>query len=302
MKIFSSKNIVSVIFSLTLASASAFSLTAQAATISNNPLSDVGAKDVFVIDILLDTEGESINTVDGTIKLSSPLAVTEVRDISVAGSAVSLWPRKPSLSEKGDVISFAGGIPGGVVGKAIPLFKVIVSVNRESELKIQASDIKAYVNDGKGTALDVVAKFSPVSIGIAKAVPVDSWKENISSDNTPPEPFEIKLLQDKSIYSNNLYISYGTIDKDSGVSHYEVKEGRREPVRAGETYVLIDQSVKTNITVTAYDKAGNARTVAFSPESKKINWLSILVTVLVVVVGVKIVRIWIKNRRHGKDV
>ena len=299
MKIFITKNIVSIAFSLVLISAFAISPIAHAATISNNPLSDIGAKDVFVIDILLDTEGENINTIDGSIKLLSPLAVTEVRDISVAGSSVSLWPRKPSLSEKGDVISFAGGIPGGVIGKAIPLFKIVVSVNRESELRIQTSDIKAYVNDGKGTALDVTPKFSPISVGVAKAVPVDLWKENISSDNTPPEPFDIKILRDKSINSNNFYISYGTIDLDSGISHYEVKEGRREPVRAGETYVLIDQEAKTNISVTAYDKAGNARTVAFSSGNKKINWL-VIVVALVIGLGIKFGRIWIINRRNGK--
>lgn len=300
MKIITNKKCTSKIKAILVVVFVLFSSSAQAAVISNNPLSDIGAKDVFVVDILLDTEGQDINAIDGSVRLLNLGAQAEVRDISIAGSSIDLWPRKPSLSERGDVITFAGGVPGGVSGKAIPLFKIAVSVNKKSELTIQSSDIKAYLNDGKGTSVKVTTKFSPVTIGEPKPTPVDFWKENISSDNTPPEPFEVELLQDKNIYSNNFFISYKTVDIDSGISHYEVKEGRREPVRAGETYVLIDQKLKTNISVTAFDKAGNARTVNFTPENR-INWLSILLVVLAVVLGVRIAKIWIKNNRHAKN-
>ena len=249
--------------------------TVNAATLYAQPLSAIGAEDVFVVDVLLDTEGETINTIDGLVKLSSTVPGIEVRDISTAGSVISMWPRSPSLSEKGDTITFTGGVPGGISGKDLQVFKIVISVSKASELQIVSDNIKVYLNDGKGTSVSAKTRFSPINIGVKKAVPVDVWKDAIANDNISPEPFTIKILQDENLYGGSKFISFSTTDKQSGISHYEVKEGMMDAVRTGETYVLIDQTGKSDIIVTAFDNAGNTRSSAVLPKDGPIDWMSV---------------------------
>lgn len=65
---------------------------------------------------------------------------------------------------------------------------------------------------------------------------------------------KITLAQDENLYDGKKFISFETTDKESGISHYEVKEGAYPIVRAEMNYVLIDQKGKSDITVTAYNK------------------------------------------------
>ncbi len=279
---------------------SSFIFTTQAAVVRNNPLSDIGARDVFVLDVLIDTEGETINAIEGSMRILNSASSFEVRDISTAGSEIVLWPRKPSLSETGDIITFTGGVPGGISGKNILLFKVILFVSNVSELQIVGDDIQVFIHDGKGTAVATQTRFSPISIDQEKSTPFDAWQENISQDNTPPEIFEISLLQDKNLYNNSKYLSFNAFDIDSGISHYGVKEGNRDIVRTGETYVLANQSEQLSVSVTAYDIAGNARTIAYSLNEDTVNWVSIVLGVALGYVIILLIRYMLRHWRIRK--
>lgn len=269
-----------------------------AAVVYTEPLTGVGAKDVFVIEVRVDTEGASVNTVDGSITFSDKLSDISVRELSVAGSAFTIWPRKPSLSEKGNVISFVGGVPGGTTGKNILLFKAIVSVARPSLLSISNSDIHVYANDGKATVLPLKLRFTPVKIGEAKDKPVDSWSDIIKNDNVPPKPFSVELHKEKDLYNGRKFINFFTIDDGSGLDYYEVKEGQYAAVRSGETYVLNDPKNAKDVTVIAHDKAGNIQVSKL--KSSSINWLSVVVVTLALVIIIKIKSIIRFFRRYAK--
>ena len=125
---------------------------ASAATVKTYiPQNNIGAKDVFVVDVIADTQNVSINTIEGSITLSTKNNIPiEVRDLSIAGSAFSLWPKKPSLSENGKTVSFIAGAPGGLNGDAVHVFKIVVSVSKSTTLQF-SGNIQTYLNDGKGT-------------------------------------------------------------------------------------------------------------------------------------------------------
>ncbi len=256
----------------------------------------VSAGDTSILEVYLDTEGQVINSIDGSITLSDEHNGNfEIRDLNLVNSAFSMWPRKPSL-EEGHTISFVGGIPGGVNSARVSLFKVVVKINESGDFTITPNKITAYLNDGLATALDITKNISTIAIGGKKTEIKDKWKEIISNDNNAPAPFNIELLKDINLYDGNKFISFETTDVESGISYYEVREGNYPPVRAGNSYVLIDQSSDADIIVTAYDKAGNFQ-VATLKQKDSINWLGIFVVLLLVILVKKI----IKRIRKGRN-
>jgi hypothetical protein len=277
-------------------------LVVSAASITVNSKSrQVHAGDVIVIDVFLNTEGAAINTVDGAITLSAT-GQLQVRDISTAGSAVSLWPRKPSLSESGNKISFVGGIPGGVSENQVPLFKVVILAEKTGTVTVSPTG-SAYLNDGKGTLVPIAAQISTIELLPPREVAINEWENTFKKDITLPEPFTITQYQDDQLYNGNTFISFGTTDRDSGVSHYEVREAGRLPVRSGDQYVLINQNTYQKVSVSAIDYAGNIRTVTDTVGKRPLGWMTIIIGVILVslIIKRKMVLAIIKHYVHKKN-
>jgi len=86
-----------------------------------------------------------------------------------------------------------------------------------------------------------------------------------------------------------------------------VKEGDRTAVRSGTTYVLQDQTLKSKITVTAYDKAGNSRVQEWTPQggfwSKLLGKAIVILGVILILLGIwfvvsKIKTLWRKRKQN----
>lgn len=267
---------------------------ASAATVKTYiPQNNIGAKDVFVIDVIADTQNVSINTIEGSITLSTKNNIPiEVRDLSIAGSAFSLWPKKPSLSENGKTVSFIAGAPGGLNGDAVHVFKIVVSVSKSTTLQF-SGNIQTYLNDGKGTSLSVKTLFIPIDINEQKQKPVDFWNLTISKDTTPPEPFEITLHEDSQLYDGKKFILFNTKDTDSGIDFYEVIENGNAPVRATDAYVIVNQDFK-EIKVIAHDVSGNVRIETLSSKNSLPKILVIFLVIVLCFIIVKRKRIYQK--------
>lgn len=270
-----------------------------AAVISASTDSSVSAMDTAIVNVFINTEGQNINSVDGSISLSDEHGGNfEVRDISLVDSVFTMWPRKPSL-EAGQKIYFVGGVPGGVKGDKLLLFRIIVKINASGNFSVSPNKLVAYLNDGSGTGVNISGSNSLIVVGKAKSEPQDKWKEIVSNDNVAPEPFTINVVQDKNLFDGRKFLSFETFDSGSGVSYYEVQEGKNPPVKTGNTYMLIDQAGKVDIVVTAYDKAGNFQ-IATLKVNKGINWLAIAFYVVILsILYMAILRIIkIKKRKN----
>lgn len=270
--------------------------TIFSASINVSSIDMVSAGDTTILEVYLDTEGQVINSIDGSISLSDEHNGNfEIRDLNLVNSAFSMWPRKPS-AEEGHKISFIGGVPGGISGNRVSLFKIIVKINESGNFSITPNKVTIYLNDGLATALDITKNVSIIKINEKKTEIKDKWEEVISNDNNAPMPFNIELLQDVNIYDGKKFISFEAIDIESGISHYEVREGNYPAVRTGNSYVLIDQINDTDLTVTAYDNAGNFQ-VSNLKQKDPINWLGIFVVIIIVLLLKKV----IKRIRKGKN-
>lgn len=254
----------------------------------------VSASDTSIISVFLNTEGQLINSIDGSIKLSDQNNGNfEIKDINLANSVFTIWPRKPSLQD-GHSIVFVGGVPGGLSGSRLLLFQVIVKINEPGEFKITPKDTIVYINDGLGTPIEIEEEIFTIIVGEEKGEPQNEWQEIISKDNTAPLPFKVTLMQDEYIYEGRKFIAFETVDTESGISYYEVKEGGYPSVRSGTNYILIDQDNSAEIVVTAYDKAGNFQ-VSTLKKNEPIHWESILLALLIIFLIFGITK-WIKGR------
>lgn len=278
-------------FIITIAVLLALPTITNASTVyveSSKPTISVG--DTAIITVKVNAEGAVLNTVEGEVSIKSTSGGSiAVQEFSLANSSFGLWPRTPSLSRDGNLITFVGGVPGGFSIEGATLFKIIVEARKEGTITIAPQNMVTYANDGNGTKVPV--KQRPISINVVasrQGVPaINEWNDIIASDVTPPEDFIIIIGQDKTLFDGKKFAFFSSLDNQSGISHYEVSEDGAPVVRSGSTYVLKNQSDSVKLTVTAYDKANNKKTANY-PVSKSwfssISWSSVVVVVLLIVI------------------
>jgi hypothetical protein len=258
MKIVSNKKIYSLLlFGAFLVPSSVFASTVYIDTTH----SEFFVGDTVLLSVRLDSEGKAINTVEGEVVLDHAVDTASLIDINTSGSEFTLWPGRPLPSERNTRVTFAGGSPGGLTSSDAVVFNIVLKLEEPGKVAVSPSDIGVYVHDGQGTK-DVVNVRSLVIDILPKepdAETTDDWSTIVLNDKTPPEPFEIYVGQEDSVFDGKKFLSFTTTDTGSGISHYEVIEENFPPVRSNDTYVLQEQNNPVRVTVTAFDSAGNAR-------------------------------------------
>ncbi len=243
------------------------------------PQSKIMVGDTVVLKAKINAEGVTLNTVDGEVAMYSGNGLAEVKEFSLAHSAFGLWPRTPSLSSNGQVISFIGGVPGGFNIEGATLFSIVIEAKKEGTLKIRPQNVSVFANDGNGTKVPVTLKGIEVQVGPRKAGSIvnDEWKTLVANDIASPEDFIIVLGQSDAVNNGKKFAYFSAVDNQTGIAYYEVSENGKDPVRSGSTYELTDQSGDVKLEVTAFDKAGNKK-VAYYPTNQggSVNWFFVL--------------------------
>ena len=268
-------------------------VSASAATVYIESSRDtIAVGDTAVVAVKIDAQGAVLNTVDGETVLKNNNNSIAVDEFSLANSAFGLWPRTPSLSKDGQTISFVGGIPGGFSIEGANIFKFIVVAKKLGDITIAPQNVVVLANDGKGTKVPVTLKNTVIHV-VAKQsgqASQNDWAGVVAQDTQSPRDFVIVLGQDSRMFDGKIFAFFSAVDNESGIDHYEVSENGGTSVRSGSTYVLVNQSEDTRITVTAIDKAGNKK-VSYYPvsgQSRPIAWGWVLVISLVGFFGYKI--------------
>jgi hypothetical protein len=243
--------------------------------------------DHFRVRIRIDPEKECINTI--SVNLSFPKDILLVEGIDFGESIINIWVEKPSsldikkINETG-IVSFSGGIPGGYCGR-IPgdpglsdvvaeiwffIPSAIVGEVKEQEFEIKLLETsQVFLNDGKGTQANLKLLNSKIKVLPLQGGETNEWKDNLAKDRIPPEPFEIQIQRDPSIFGGKYFLVFQTTDKQTGIDYYMVKEGNKEWKVAKSPYLLENQDLDEEIKVKAVDRAGNETIVTYYPKFKK---------------------------------
>jgi hypothetical protein len=258
-----------------------------AAVISIDPIQkEVHYGDTFIMNIRLDNQGECVNAAQVTVRYDNK--VLDAVDFSRGESILTLWVDVPKIDHTAGTITFSGGIPGGYCGRVVGdpglsnlLGKIVfnttgnqitASPGAVAQIHI-AEDSEVLLNDGLGTKAILTVKSAQVTVLQQQSLIKNEWVDQIRQDTISPESFEVLVHQDQNIAGGKYFVTFSTLDKQSGIDHFEVFESSlndpgyevggtrsaewRVVEKNEQYYVLRDQTLKSKVIVKAIDKAGN---------------------------------------------
>ena len=106
------------------------------------------------------------------------------------------------------------------------------------------------------------------------------------TDTTPPEPFTPQTAKDLPEYEKKAILIFSTVDRASGIDHYEIKEEGESFSTATSPYIIKKARKGRTLTVQAIDAAGNIQTADITLTEttnvaleKLFSWAVILITI-----------------------
>lgn len=252
----------------------------------------LGVNGLFEAKLFLNTNNESINAIAG--KIVFPEDAVVLNAIRNADSIITLWIEQPTL--KTNEITFSGVVPGGYRENQGKLFSLLFQTKKEGEGELQIKDAKTFLNDGKGTEATVIPR-PFMFLTSRNASPVSASAYDIR-DTDPPEPFTPEIYRSQDIFDGEYFLIFATQDKESGIDHYEVKEGGRSFVAAESPYLLQNQKLNQKIFVKVVDKNGNERIAVVEPRYPVKWYQRLLIWIIIAIVGIVTYLAWrkFKNR------
>lgn len=239
--------------------------SASAAKLFLQPVAASDTPGQFTVDIMLDPEHISINAIEGVLELPKGVTVTGSND---ASSVIGMWVGTPT--QEGQSVSFSGVIPNGFEGLINPfhadarspgvIARLSLAATTEGEQTFYFSGVHGYANDGTGTEVPILAGSDTFALFASDV--------SATEDHNAPLEFTPEVVKDPLLFDNEYALVFAGRDLESGIDHYEVKEGGRAWQRATSPYLLIDQKLRGEILVKAIDRAGNSRVESVIFEKK----------------------------------
>lgn len=220
------------------------------------------------------------------------------------GSISPIWVEMPKAV--GESIHFSGIFPRGMKGVINPettTFEDPILVTLLFKPKIIGKTIISlgaaviYKDDGAGSP--VLMPSEKVNITIVPKDPlVSEENKNIYDyDKNPPLDFIASIIQESNINNSKYSLIFNTTDLESGINHYEVKEGSSNFAQAESPYLIKDQSLTQGIIVRAYDNAGNFKeSVVKVTSESNFSWLYLVLIGLAVLI-IRVIQMIIKKEK-----
>jgi hypothetical protein len=306
-----------------------------ATTLSIDPTGgEFGPGDTFVLTVRMEpANDECVNAV--AVELLYPSDWMKAVAVSKGESVLTLWPEEPSVDVEKGIVRFNGGIPAGYCGrvqgdpgKTNILGKVIfnipgnmiggkVATGALPIAVVFGSSTQVLLNDGFGTPASLQLEGGSYIRNLNSKGQANEWLDIVHGDTIPPDLFTVSVERDPQTFQGKYFIVFSTIDKQSGVHHYEVVEDNPNRfgfvrgtddkalfAKATSPYVLKDQERGSRIIVRAFDHAGNMQeamvaplVVSGLPEADSVNnwwWFLGLGTLLVLGLAS-----WLLVKRNG---
>jgi len=267
--------VITISLFLPLSRASALSLYAEHSS------REIKVGDTVLINFYLDTEGVEINVLEGKIRVVGEVSI---KSVSSGGSVFTIWQTQPTIL--GNEITFVGGTPTSVKGKENKVFTVAIKPLGVGDIQLEPLPFQGYLADGKGTiVVGRPSKFESIVVLESAGQPIDESASQ-SRDTVPPNPFTIEIGREGGSTDGKLFLSFISSDDGSGIKYYEVKEGDKITTVSQGIYVLQNQTYSGEVTVTAFDNAGNMReqTINLGKINNRVNssWIIYLIGLLLI--------------------
>lgn len=262
------------------------------------PKTSYNIGDSFFVSLSINTAGNSINTISGKVVI--PIDKFSISEVRSGNSIITLWVEKPQINYLNGEISFSGGLPGGYNGSNGPILSIGLKAKKTGSVTIKLSDFIVLLNDGLGTQLQNLLP-DLLNLNISSTpIPKSSTKVEETSkvlelpiDSVSPEYFVPMVSRHPIIANNKYFVSFNAVDKDSGISRYEIREELWllskfskffiSDWKEGSTpFVLKFQSWRSKIIVRAHDSSGNYTDgFAIKPFNSAMSWIFVIFAIAV---------------------
>lgn len=253
----------------------------------------LGVGQQFKLNVNLNTEGDVINAVGGSLNIPSQLKVNQI----LAGdSIIAFWVEPPKLTMVNgqSKIIFSGIIPGGLNTPSSPILSAVLQTIAPGAAEVSVTDQQILLNNGMGTPAPITSL--PLTLNVVSGAPTTSYQ--LAGDNIPPEPFLPVVAKDPAIFNGAWFVAWQAVDKLSGISSYSLLESNRfytdlelqNPTLnwqiVNSPAVLTDQTLNSYIYIKAVDNSGNIRVARLAPKTayvsykKYLKWGIIILLVL----------------------
>lgn len=258
-----------------------------------------GLNEEFSVDVLLDTEGASVNGIDATLTFTqATLSLVRVEDGS---SIVPLWIERPRVLN--NTIAFSGIIPNGFNGLIDPFDiqekkpgKIVRLVFRTTTAGNAAVSLRGTLthNDGNGTQ-----EYLP-DTGTSFTISSTHSQNSYNIADTVAPVLIASRVRDAALYEGRFVLVFSTTDKDSGVAYVEVKEKKGKWKKIESPYLLEDQSDNATLQVRAVDFADNVTLITIGDSVPSMTVASYIFFALVLLVGFPLMVFYYKRYASQK--
>lgn len=237
-------------------------LTVDAAILSVQSVSSANVGERIAIDVAIDTEGKSINSIESAIIFSQELF--SFNGFSASQSSIPVWVEEPKERSIGTV-NFSGVVPGGLdriydplrpENKSIPVVRLFFISKKAGTGEFRIGDSQVLQNDGKGTAVSITKINKTISLSSVLGREIDA---PLIEDTVPPEPFVINIIERSLFGKSPRLATFFAEDTAGGIERYEVAVGSLGFTETISPFALPYRLFSYNLTVRAYDFSGNVR-------------------------------------------
>lgn len=167
----------------------AFTQNASAAVIFVLPEGgSFGITEEFSVDVKIDSEGESINAAEATVRW--PADMLEVVEVNKSTSVFNFWVEEPTVSSDKSSLTFIGGTAKGISGVALQIFKIKFKGKSAGTAEITISDAAVTASDGKGT--NVLSRLKGASYAIGGEIVKPKAPEVAVPTPSAPQPIKVE--------------------------------------------------------------------------------------------------------------
>lgn len=245
----------------------------------------------FVVNVLVNTEGQSINAVQGEIEILGQSV--NVSKINSGDSVINFWiedPHKSMLKNQTHTrISFSGIATAGFSKEKSPLFSFVINASEVGDIVLNTSSLKILKNNGTGQDVEVTTV--PLTLSVAEGSTIITTPRD-DQDIAPPEDFVPIVSNEVGMFDGKYFLIFATQDKGSGIDRYEIKEGEWGAWTSAESpFLLSDQSLTSDLYIKAVDGAQNSRIVKINAKNHP-KWyqqnINIAIIIIFVLIGLLI--------------
>jgi len=247
-------------------------LYVTASVISIDAPNDAVVGKEYKVDFFVDTQGQTINAVEGLI--TYPTDLFDATYFVDGQSVISFWVKRPDLRTNAFVSGIiAGGFdtliyPENPSNTKANIFSVVFTPKKVGVGEISFSEPLIIVHDGQGTHDSVTIE--PILVAVREPVQSDESEtsEEVSDDTESPVFVEAFIANDAHIFDGASTLVFLARDTGSGINYYEVSEDRGSFERAESPMLLKKQPTARIIQVRVFDNAGNSQLIELRPAAE----------------------------------